>query len=196
MSQNTFIYRVDNTDTITSISENWCSFANANAWSGTVRPENVVGHKLWEFIQDIATVHLYQQLFSRVRAGAPSHTIPFRCDSPGERRYLNLLIKALPEEQIEITSKIARTETRNPVNLLDPNTPRSSELIMVCSMCKKLKISHELWVELEEGLTRLKLFEADKMPQLSHGLCVTCYQTSMKDIKDYKESKTLPPKTS
>lgn len=185
MSKDVFIYRIDSTDTIVSISDNWCSFADANAWGTSLRPEDVVGHKLWDFIQDLETQHLYQELFRRVRKGIPSRIIPFRCDSPSERRYLQLLIESLPDEQIEITSKIVQTEPRSPVRLLNADTSRSTDFVTVCSMCKKMKVSPGQWAEIEEGLARLRLFEDDQMPQLTHGLCPSCYNVSMAELGDF-----------
>lgn len=182
MSNDVFIYRIDSTDTIVSVSDNWCTFADANAWDSSLRPEDVVGHKLWDFIQDRETRHLYQELFRRVRGGIPSRTIPFRCDSPSERRYLELLIEALPDAQIEITSKILRTEPRSPISLLNPDTSRSTDFVTLCSICKKMKVSPGQWAEIEEGLAYLRLFEADKMPQLTHGLCHSCYQVEMGEL--------------
>lgn len=182
MKNDVFIYRIDSTDTIVSISDNWCAFANANAWECSLRPENVVGHKLWDFIQDLETKHLYRELLKRVRGGMTLRPIPFRCDSSSERRYLELLIAALPDQQIEITSTICRTESPSPVRLLDAATARSSDLVKVCSMCKKIKVAPDKWVEIEKALARLRLFEADKMPQLTHGMCDTCFQAAMREL--------------
>lgn len=182
MSKNVFIYRIDSTDTIVGVSDNWGTFADANAWGSSLRPEDVVGHKLWNFIQGPETRHLYQELFRRVRGGIPSRPIPFRCDSPSERRYLELLIEALPEEKIEITSKILRTEPRSPITLLNADTSRSKDFVTLCSICKKMKVSPDQWDEIEEGLVHLRLFEADKMPQLTHGLCHSCYQVEMGEL--------------
>ena len=123
-----------------------------------------------------------------MRSGRGSRPIPFRCDSPVERRFLELLIKALPDEQVEITSKILRREPREPVKLLEADTPRSKDLLKICSMCKKIEISPGQWAEIEEGLFHLRLFEADEMPQLSHGLCHQCYRAVM---EEYHDSKTL-----
>ena len=78
MNEDIFIYRVDNRDIIVSVSRNWESFARANAWGSELSPENVVGHLLWDFIQDFETRHLYKELFRRVRAGKPAGPIPFR----------------------------------------------------------------------------------------------------------------------
>jgi len=184
MVKESFIYRIDSTDTIVSISDNWSAFANANAWRGSVGPEGVVGRTLWDFIEDIDTRQLYRDLFGRIRGGMASRPIPFRCDSADERRHLELMIKALPNEQLEISSTICETESRSPVSLLDVDTPRSSEFITVCSMCKKVKVSPSEWNEIEEGLALLRIFEAGKMPQLSHGVCPSCFQVAMKKLDD------------
>ena len=184
MNEDILTYRVDITDTIVSVGDNWHVFADANAWGGDLRPEDVVGRKLWEFIQDYETRHLYQELFRRARSGTRSRPIPFRCDSPSERRFLELLIEALPDGLIEITSTILRTEPRSPVRLLAADTPRSMDLLSMCSMCKKIEVSPEQWVDIEEGVAQLRLFEAEEMPRLTHGLCRPCYQAVIDDLYD------------
>lgn len=188
MSSNVFIYRIDSADTILSVGDNWCTFANANDWSGALQPKDVVGHKLWEFIQDPETRHLYKELFKRVRRGMTSRTIPFRCDSPSERRYLEILIEVLPDQQLSITSTILRTEHRHPVSLLKTGKSKSKDLVTVCSMCKKIKVAPGQWSEIEDGLNQLKLFEADKIPQLTHGLCNSCFKAAMAEIDDAETS--------
>jgi len=184
MSKDIFIYQIDSTDTIVSVSDNWYTFADANAWGSSLRPEEVVGHKLWNFIQDPETRHLYQNLFSRVREGIHSRPIPFRCDSPSERRFLELLIEARPDDQIKITTKIVRSESRSPIGLLDADTKRSRDFVTVCSMCKKIKVLPGQWAEIEEGLAHLGIFEGEKVPQLTHGLCPSCYQAAMRELDD------------
>jgi hypothetical protein len=69
MDEDIFIYRIDSNDIIISVSQNWESFARDNAWGSELSPENVVGHLLWDFIQDIEIRHLYEEVFRRVRAG-------------------------------------------------------------------------------------------------------------------------------
>ena len=64
-----------------------------------------------------------------------------------------------------------RTERRDPVRLLDKDMPRSSDIIRICSMCKKVSTALNKWVEIEEGLAQLRLFEASEVPRLTHGLC-------------------------
>jgi hypothetical protein len=184
MNEDVFIYRIDNRDIIVSVSRNWESFARANAWGSELSPENVVGHLLWDFIQGAETRHLYKEVFRRARAGRLTGPIPFRCDSPQERRFLKLLLSPLPDCQIEITSTIVRTERRVPIRLLDKDMPRSSDFIRICSMCKKILTSHNKWVEIEDGLVQLKPFEVDEMPRLTHGLCPDCYLVTIAELDD------------
>jgi len=184
MNEDVFTYRIDNRDIIVSVSRNWESFARANAWGGRLSPENVVGHLLWDFIQDIETRHLYKEVFRKVRAGKPAGPIPFRCDSPQERRFLKLLLSSLPDDQIDITSTIIRTEPRDPVSLLDKDMPRSRDFIRICSMCKKILTPPGKWVEVEEGLIQLRPFEAGEMPMLTHGLCPNCYGAIIANLDD------------
>ncbi len=51
-------------------------------------------------------------------------------------------------------------------------------------MCKKILTSHSKWVEIEEGLTQLRPFEAVEMPRLTHGLCPNCYEGIVADLDD------------
>jgi hypothetical protein len=55
-------------------------------------------------------------------------------------------------------------------------------------MCKKIKVSAKQWAEIEEGLVHLRLFEADKMPQLTHGVCHPCYQVAIEDLDRFEKS--------
>ena len=134
-----FRYQLDQTDTIVHVSDNWNAFAGENDWQGALSADRVVGHSLWMFIQDPDTRQIYQELFKRVRKSGQPLKLPFRCDAPHERRYLELIIAPLPEAHIQITSRILRTTGRPPVALLDPSVPRSSELVTLCSVCKKMK---------------------------------------------------------
>jgi hypothetical protein len=183
MKKEVFVYRIDKEDIITSVSENWMSFAVDNGWSDQSGSEYVVGHPLWDFIYGTETRHLYQEIFKKVRDGKSVGSIPFRCDSPNKRRFLHLLLTPWPDGQIVITSTIVKTESREPVNLIDQKEKRTNKLINICSMCKKIKLSQNKWIEIEEGIAQLKIFEAEKLPGLTHGLCPACYQKVMETIK-------------
>lgn len=176
MEKQYFIYKLDASDIIVSVSENWAAFAEENNWDNSLSPENVVGQKIWYFIQDRETRYLYQELFKQAREGRTFHPIPFRCDSPDKRRFMNLEIRPLTNGELEITSIIMRTEPRTTVRLLDINSPHSNQLVKVCSMCKKMETDNGKWEEIEDGIDKLGLFESEKPPRLSHGVCLSCHQ--------------------
>lgn len=48
-----------------------------------------------------------------------------------------------------------------------------------CSMCKRVPIESDLWVELETAIAERHLFDDAKPPRLSHGLCPHCFQETM-----------------
>jgi hypothetical protein len=39
-----------------------------------------------------------------------------------------------------------------------------------------------VWCEVEEAVTRLKLFEAASIPSISHGVCPPCLETALKEL--------------
>jgi hypothetical protein len=179
-----YAYRIDQQDVITGVCCNWRSFAFANDWRHEAGPERIVGDPLWKYIQGKETRHVYSELFSRVRKGLQVKSIPFRCDSPDERRFLQLDLVYLSDGCIEVRSKIIRKEKREHLDLIDINVPRSGErFVTICSMCKKLAVSEDNWLEIEEALAHLRIFEKEEMPGLTHGFCEDCYQDTMRLLK-------------
>ena len=106
---------------------------------------------------------LLAELFARFPTGA------FVLD--GERRFVEVLNGTRKE-----TPHAVR------VQLLDPAAPRSTELLMVCSWCKQVKLSEDRWVEVEEAMHELQLLQRAEMPALSHGLCRNCAERVMADF--------------
>lgn len=186
-SENTFRYGLDAEGHIRWISDNWGAFARENGWSDAPQPEDVVGNPVLDFICDSETRHLYEQLFKIVRKERRSVRVPYRCDSPTERRYMQLELEPGPDGGIDVTSTIVRTESRETVRLLDPEAPHSDEFLRICSMCKKIDIDGG-WYEIEEAIQRLRLFEAAAVPQLTHGLCDACANDFMAFLDNRKRA--------
>jgi hypothetical protein len=178
-------YRIDDKDIITGYSDNLLSFARDNDWSSEIKPEEVIGHSIFEFIDGLETRYLYKQLFKKVREeNRIIGPIPFRCDSPTERRLLELTLYPLPNDHINITSILVKSEPREEVRTLKIEVPRSEKIVTICSMCKKIALPSGRWVEIEEGLASLGIFEEEEVPQLSHGLCPECFNNAMEEIGD------------
>lgn len=97
--------------------------------------------------------------------------IPFKCDSPECRRFMEMKLFLLPGDSIEFLSKILKLEFRDPVVLLDPLAERSEESLKICSWRKKIFLSKAGWVEIEEAIRVMDLFAGPQFPQLTHRIC-------------------------
>ena len=170
-----FIYQVDADDRITNVSNAWLHFATENGVTSLGR-DDVVGRRLWEFIGDLETRHLYGLIFERVRATQASRLIPFRCDSPDCRRFMELEIAAAPDGRLDLAGRLLRKEARSRVDLLDPSHERSGDLLSICGWCKRVEttVDDGEWCEVEDAVARLGLFDSPRLPQLSHVTCPEC----------------------
>ena len=67
-NEDVFVYRTDSRDIIVEVTRNWESFARLNGCGDESRPEKGVGRLLWDFIQGFEALHLYEDVFRRIRA--------------------------------------------------------------------------------------------------------------------------------
>ena len=169
-----FIWTIDAADKIVHVNDAWLAFAGENT-APQLTATAVLNHPLWLFIQGQETRYLYQQIFSRVRAGVSPVTFPFRCDSPDCRRFMEMQLLLLPGGAIEFISHILREEWRDPVDLLGNSRDRSGEFLKVCSWCKKINIPGQGWGEIEAAIAPLDLFGHHTTPRVTHTICDACH---------------------
>jgi hypothetical protein len=180
MAADELVYLLDADDRIVGVNEAWSAFALANAGDRSLLPPAILGRPLWEQVTDETTRQLYLRLHERVRAGATPPPIRIRCDSPAERRLLEMTLVARPAGAIEVRTRTIRLEHRATVALLDRGAHRSERLLVICSWCGRLPAGARRWLEVEEALPALGVFEADALPRLSHGICEDC-QTRLEE---------------
>jgi hypothetical protein len=168
-----FIYRVDAHDRIVFANAEWYDFAGENAAMPLKAPA-VIGFLLWDFISHPETKELFHDLLKKVRETGRPVTFPYRCDSADCRRFMELQILRLPNQEIEFRSRILREERRAPVRLMEDKVERTEELLIMCSWCKKVAMPAQRWVEVETAVNELHLFDAARLPRISHGICQAC----------------------
>lgn len=56
----------------------------------------------------------------------------------------------------------------------------SNELLQMCSWCKRVALPD--WVEAEEAVSRLKVFETELLPRITHAICPACLENLEKEI--------------
>ncbi len=176
-------YSIDAADTIEAVSESWTRFATANGGE-SVLPSKVVGSPLWRWISDASTREVYKALLKNVRSGAPLVRFRFRCDAPRERRLLEMHIAANPGNSVDFETRLVLSQPRDNVRLIAADAPRTEALISVCGWCMRVHVSQGRWVDVDRAVVMLELFEAERLPAITHGMCPSCYDTMMAALDD------------
>lgn len=162
-------YRVDRDGTLTFVNEAWNAFAILNDTPALAGPA-ILGRRVADCIAGHETRLIYSQLLERAAAGVRIE-LTYRCDSPMLRRLMLLTVTATGRE-IEFRSQLVEVAMRPVVRLLEPERPRSTDLLTLCSWCNRGRLG-DRWAEIEEVVAALGLFEAE-VPRLSHGVCPDC----------------------
>ncbi len=167
-----FVHRIGADGCISFVNRNWVRFGQENGLDAGASA--IIGQPLLRAISDPQTRHLYEVLIQRVRGSTEVVQFGYRCDSPDRRRWLQMRIGWLQDaDEVEFASVLTRSETRPPVALLEAERRRSAQLLSMCSWCKQV-LAEQSWVEVEEAVTRLRLFTEETLPRISHGICPSC----------------------
>lgn len=166
-------YEIGPDDRIVSVDERFDAFARENGASELAR--TAVGTRLWEHLSGAGVVALYRQFLGRVRDDARTIHVPFRCDAPDLRRFMSLAIGPGDETgAVRFTARLLRSETREPVPLWDADASRDEgNPVPACAWCKRVRVE-EAWIDAEDAVARLGLFERALVPDVTHGICEDC----------------------
>lgn len=176
-------YQIDSSDRILSTGPGWDRFAHANDGdhlTGTA----VLGLTLWDFISDATTRALYQAMADRLRDGVPEITFTFRCDSPGERRLLQMQMCTLEDDGIAFRVTPVLAVERTPVAALDLRVAHSDGFLRMCSWCKRVPIAERQWVEVEVAVEQFALLHRPTTRVITHGICPECEATVFGIVKE------------
>lgn len=163
---------LDARDVITAVDEAWLQFARANEAPELTRP-SVVGRPLRAFVAGAEVVELIGHLTAAARGRGTSIAVPFRCDSPDERRFMTMTLQAEPGGAVHIAYRLDRTERRAGVALFDVHAPRSLELVLACSWCRRVRLGQD-WRDVERAIADGELSRSDRLPKIAQGLCDDC----------------------
>jgi hypothetical protein len=177
------VYTLDASDAIVEVNEAWTAFAASNGGATLLSPA-ILGRSLWDFLADETTSLIYRRLFERVRAGAGPVRFGFRCDAPAVRRLLEMTITAQPGGALTLVVRALQLEDRPVMPLLDPGVKRSEILVRMCAWCKRIPDSSGRWMEIEEALPRLEIFQQQGLPAITHGICQDCQRLMTVAIED------------
>lgn len=169
------VYQIDRKDLLIFVNEQWDRFAENND-SADLAGINLHQQSIWDFIQDSETKHLHRMLLQKVRSEYVILDLPFRCDSPSLRRYMQMNISPLADGQVEYRCRLIKAEAREPVPFISEEVANGDALLRMCSWCKKIDIGRNLWLEIEEAIKCMGLFSQQRLPKISHTICRTCVE--------------------
>jgi hypothetical protein len=167
------VYRINERGEICFVNAAYDAFARANGGERLLGAA-VLRRPLWDFVCDPPTRQLYREIIARVRAGTLTR-FRLRCDAPDRRRLLEMFVARAADGTVEFRVRTLAEEARPAQALLDPAAPRG-DLLRACGWCKKVRVG-SVWVEVEDAVARLRLFEEPAVPALTHGICDECYFT-------------------
>jgi hypothetical protein len=166
-------YRIDADDRLVRLGAAWDRFARANGAPELARGR-VRGRGLWEFITSIEARHLHKRLLEAVRAGRAIRALPFRCDSPDTRRFMEMDLLPRANGAVEYRCRLVRAERREAVALVMAAAGGTGALVKMCSWCKRVEVTPGAWRDVEAAVRELGLLEQDPTPGVTHGLCPDC----------------------
>ena len=182
-------YRIDAFDRITGVDPGWVAFARANAGESLL-PPGIIGRSLWNWIADPTTTQVYRDIIARVRHGAGPVRFNFRCDAPSLRRLLQMRI-AVSADEVTFETRLLDAQLRAGVCLIDAEARRSDAHIVICGWCMRLPVDGD-WLEIEDAISVLQLFDAAMMPRLSHDMCPRCVTTMEETLTSPDANDALP----
>lgn len=132
-----------------------------------------VGRSFSDLVADPQMAELYRLVFRRVRRTGKTIRIPFRHDSPTQRRHMEMDVVALEGGGLECRSRVFLVENRRRAEGSHPGARPAKEFLTLCSWCKKVRLPEGTWVEADAAAERLEFFLGET-PELTHGICPPC----------------------
>ena len=170
-----FAYRLDARDHVASVDTEWLDF---NGKPITRRPPV----SFWDYISGYEVRHLFKMMFDTARDKHREISVPFRCDTPTARRFMELKIEPLDGGFLSITGELIHKEIRASVDLLGDVDRDPERFLEICSWCKRVDLGGDRWVEVEDAVRELDLMDDPPLPTLTHGICFDCMERVEDDV--------------
>jgi len=186
------IWRVGADDVITAVAGAWEAFATANG-APALASDAVVGRSLFDFIQGEEPQRIHRLLLLAVRSRSEGDTlaVPFRCDSPDMRRYMQLELACEDGGAVQFRATLLRAEPRPHLRLLDSAERRAPGLLVSGSFCLRIRGPDEAWLDLDDAVARLELL-GPAPPKLVYGVCAECLGSLRRRLGERRGSRWEP----
>ncbi|MFD2180735.1 hypothetical protein [Rhodoplanes azumiensis] len=133
--------RVDHTNRIVAVGGPWDEVALANGGGATVVVARVLGTGLIDHVHGDPTRMLVLTVLDRVRRGGTPCRMPYRCDTPHLKRWMEMTLTPVPDGTVTFEHRFLRSEPmQRPLRfaLARPGAARGPAIIR-CSSCNRVR---------------------------------------------------------
>lgn len=142
-------YRLDARDRIIEVSGEWDRFACDNG-AEELAMDSVIGMPLRRFISGDVTRMFIDTMHERVRMSGRPMTVPYRCDSPGVKRFMEMSLAAIGNDLVSEHRLLAEHVMPRTLVFRNATDERSHSWTKRCSMCNRLSTPDGHLVEPDE----------------------------------------------
>ncbi|KIL98743.1 hypothetical protein CCC_02193 [Paramagnetospirillum magnetotacticum MS-1] len=150
--------------------------AFGQGWPEKTYQKSVLSRSLWDVVDDANISDIYRALVTEIRRTGLGVCFAFRCDDPGTKRLMSMVMMPLGCGGIRFSSRLIATEPQE-VGEFHQRHLRLPVNVDLCPECGRIKIGDQ-WQPASEALDRLGIF-ADDIPFRTHQVrCPPCCGTS------------------
>ena len=176
-------YATDADGRLVFLDAGWQRFARENGAPQFAEPERLYGRPLLSFISDSTTLHVYAVLMDRVVNDGRTILIPFRCDGPPVRRWMELQMAPRAGGGVDFATRQIRSERRAVPLPFDRPSPRGDTMMRMCSWCKNVEMDSGHWARVEDAVKTFQIFTDADVPLITHGICPDCVTIFERDVR-------------
>ena len=86
-----------------------------------------------------------------------------------------------PSAQVECLCTAVFEKPRDPLALWQTPGSLSDDLLVVCSWCQRVRVDAR-WLDAEEAVARLQLFDRLHLPRMTHTICEACEAAALRQL--------------
>lgn len=175
-------YWLNRSDVLIRANEAWFDFYAAN--TGGKSAQKFIGQTFLDWIDGYENQALFASILTRVRGGHALVDMPFRCDSPDEKRLFSMHVTLDSNGDVHFKTHALKTQSRPSVHW------KADEMVTMCGWCNRIAIGkaeqRSAWIPVDEAVRSMQLLESATAPQLTHGICTDCKEDFLKSIPKRK----------
>jgi hypothetical protein len=173
-------YWVNSQDIICKVDERW-DLTLEDPKALRVKSGVIIGRSMFDFICDDVTRMYLRTLLQSVRLIPRILQKPYRCDSPTEKRFMEMTLELESNSWVRISHKLIRTEPiATPILFKAVTTSKSvnqsssyATYHVRCSICNHIRLSeNENWQDVNE-LPPEKIIGIESL-RVIYGVCANC----------------------